>query len=414
MMAGTVTDAAKAQISGVVIDPEMRDMYEQAALPVLGLDKNSIVEIASFLNDAVNPQHATEADMDLIGTLSAIASMDDAVLKQVLDVFVTDDKLDLNTAQTLFRLMQLRGAMLGTASDVDEFIGDAYVQATSDALKNAGIDTGYPDLDVALKAAVSTSHNLDIAMERWGMGGVNYIANLIQSGRGADAALIVSLPSYANAVIVAEENMRTVALNEDAILAQENALVQDMQDPYLSNNATQRAGQQALAAIQSELIDRGALGNYSGLEQEVARAQWIADDSKAELNQAVQTEKAALNTLVKAQAQFEKNMADVNAAKAVEDAIDGLQEASFARMEAEKTFANSQRALEESQQRLDAARQMDMEKVQAQAEQYFAELKRKRAEIHAGQHEQAGGQSGELETVQPDPLPPENVSKDGD
>ena len=50
----------------------------------------------------------------------------------------------------------------------------------------------------------------------------------------------------------------------------------------------------------------------------------------------------------------------------------------------------------------------------AQAEQYLAEMKRKRAEIHAGQHEQAGGLDGELGTVPPDPLTPENVSKDGD
>lgn len=87
------------------------------------------------------------------------------------------------------------------------------------------------------------------------MAGVNYIANMIQSGRAAEAALIVSLPSYASAVVVADQNMRTVALNEDGILAQENALAQDMQELYLSNNATQRAGQQALATIQSELIE---------------------------------------------------------------------------------------------------------------------------------------------------------------
>ena len=60
--------------------------------------------------------------------------------------------------------------------------------------------------------AASTAHNLDIDMERWGMAGVNYIANLIQSGRGAEAALLVSLPSYASGVVVAEENMRTVTL----------------------------------------------------------------------------------------------------------------------------------------------------------------------------------------------------------
>ena len=219
-----------------------------------------------------------------------------------------------------------------------------------------------PDINDTLKYAAATSHNLDIAMERWGMAGVNYIANLIQSGRGAEAALLVSLPSYASGVVVAEENMRTVALNEDVILAQENALAQDMQDPYLSNNATHRAGQQALAAIQSELIHRGALGNYSGLEQEVVNVQWIVDDSKAGLNQAVQTEKAAMSNLNATQAHFDQNQAEKNAAKAVEDAIDGLVEASFARMEAEKTCANSQRALEESLQQLDAARQKDIKR----------------------------------------------------
>ncbi len=121
-----------------------------------------------------------------------------------------------------------------------------------------------------------------------------------------------------------------------------------------------------------------------------------------------------MNTLVKAQARFDQNMADVNAAKAVEDAIDGLQGATFARLVAEKTYANSQRALEESLQQLDTAKQKDMEKVLAQAEQYLAEMKRKRAEINAGQHEQAGGQDGEMGTIPPEPLPPENVSNDGD
>ena len=52
-----------------------------------------------------------------------------------------------------------------------------------------------------------------------------------------------------------------------------------------------------------------------------------------------------MNTLTEAQAHFAQNMADVNATKAVEDAIDGAAEATFARMEAEKKFANSQRAL---------------------------------------------------------------------
>ena len=121
-----------------------------------------------------------------------------------------------------------------------------------------------------------------------------------------------------------------------------------------------------------------------------------------------------MNTLTEAQAHFAQNMADVNATKAVEDAIDGAAEATFARMEAEKAFANSQRALEESLQQLDTAKQKDMANVKAQAEQYLVELKQQWAEINAGQHEQAGGLDGELETVQPDPLPPENVSKDGD
>ncbi len=63
---------------------------------------------------------------------------------------------------------------------------------------------------------------------------------------------------------------------------------------------------------------------------------------------------------------------------------------------------------------MDTAKQKDMAKVLAQAAHYLAEMKRKQAGIHARQHEQAGAQAGDLGTVQPEPLTPENVSNNGD
>ena len=374
MAADMIVDAANAETGGTVIDPKIRTQYDQVAHTVLGMNRDSIFKIASFLNDAMNVQNTAVERTDLTRALSTIARMDDTALRQVLDAFVSEDGLDLPTAQTLFRLMKLREAMVGKVSGADGMTGDALVLATSNALKSTNIDTGNPDLDDVLMIAASTTHNLDIARERWGMAGVNYIGSLIQSGHAKEAVLIASLPSHAKAVIVAEENMRTVALNQDAILAQANAAAQDMQNPHLLKNAAKRAEQQALLAIKAELMDEGALGDRSGLEQDVKTAERILDQSKAGLNRAVQTEQAKWSTLAKAQARFVANLADTNAMKAVHTAFGEFWNASTARKKAQQAVAGSQQALTDARQKMSDAQKRAVENVEIQAGQKLKEL----------------------------------------
>ena len=404
MAAGTIVDAAKAETGGTVIAPKIRTQYDQVAQTVLGMNGDSIFKIASFLNDAMNVQNTAIERTDLTRALSTIARMDGTALRQVLDAFVTEDGLDLPTAQTLFRLMKLREAMVGKVSGADGMTGDAFVLATSNALRSINMDTGNPGLDDALTIAASTTHNLDIARERWGMAGVNYIGNLIQSGHAKEAVLIASLPSHAKAVIVAEENMRTVALNQDAILAQANAAAQDMQNPHLLKNAAKRAEQQALLAIKAELMDEGALGDRSGLEQDVKTAERILDQSKAGLNRAVQTEQAKWNTLAKAQARFVANLADTNAMKAVHTAFGGFWNASTARKKAQQAVAGNQQALIDARQKMSDAQKRAVENVEIQAGQKLKELLLKRTEERTKLKEQAVGQDDDLRDG--DGLPP--------
>ncbi len=393
MAAGMIVDAAKAETGGTAINPEEKARYEQMAHTVLGMNKDFISQIASFFNDAVNAQNTNADGTGITMALSTVARMDGAALRQVLEAFVSEDELDLFTAQTLFRLMQLREAMAGKASGAEDIVGNVLVQATSNALKSTGVDIGNPDLDDAVTIAASTSHNLDIARDRWGMAGVHYIGNLIQSGRGAEAALIISLPSHAKAVIVAEENMRTVALNQDAILAQANAVAQDMQNPYLMQNATKRAGQQALLALKAELTDGGALGDRSGLEQGVKTAERILDQSKSDLNRAIQREQGARNAMAAAQARFKQNMADTGATDGVIAAVYSFQKATDARRKAQQAVTRSQQALTDARQKLNGAQKQDMANVEAQAREKLGEMRLKLAEERARRKEQVGGQS---------------------
>ena len=177
------------------------------------------------------------------------------------------------------------------------------------------------------------------------MGGVNYAVNLIQSGHAEEAILLAVLPSYAKAVIVAEENIKNVALNQDAIFAQENAITQDMQDPFIVKYAEGQAKGQAVYAFGMDLTDSGAMGDLSGYKTEVVHAQAGWNESKAALSSAVQTERNASYTLAQAQAKFYKDMSNSDAADAVVAAHQSFMEASTARENAEQAFQSSQQAL---------------------------------------------------------------------
>ena len=177
------------------------------------------------------------------------------------------------------------------------------------------------------------------------MGGVNYAVNLIQSGHAEEAILLAVLPSYAKAVIVAEENMKNVALNQDAIFAQENAITQDMQDPFIVKYTEGKAKEQALNAFGMDLTTQGAMGDLSGYKKEVANAQTGWNESKAALNRAVQKERNASNTLAQAQAEFYEDMSNSDAADAVVAAHQSLMEVYTARENAEQAFQSSQQAL---------------------------------------------------------------------
>ncbi len=410
MTAQMMKDIAKAQLSGTIIDPETRAMYEQAAQEVLGIKADAITQFASFLNGAVNTSDSVSMGTDLTGALSTIVSMKDAALKQVLETYVSDGNLDLPAAQTLYTLMQLREAMLGTRSDADVIIQETLVQLTSDALKGADVNTGNPALDDALMAAASSPHNLHAIQERWGMGGVNYAVNLIKTGHVKEAVLLAALPSYAKAVIVAEENMKNVTLNQDAILAQENAITQDMQDPLMVKYAEGKAKGQALNAIGMDLTGEGAMGDLSGYKTEVANAQAGWNESKAALHRVIQNEQNASNTLAQAQAEFYKDMSNSDAANAVVAAHQSLMEVSTARENAEQAFQSSQQALTSALKNLDGAQQLDRASVNAKAQQSYDEFLRNRAE--ARNNEQAGGQAGEQGTIPLDPTLSENVSNE--
>ena len=211
------------------------------------------------------------------------------------------------------------------------------------------------------------------------------------------AALILSLPSHAKAVIVAEENMRTVALNRDALLAQANAAAQDMQNPHLMKNAAKRAEQQALLVLQAELTDEGGLGDQSFLEQGMKTAERVLDQAKAGLNRAVQTERAACDTLAQAQAYFDANLGDTDATDAVIGAIGNLQKATDARGKAQQAVTRSRQALTEARWKLDGVQKQAKANVEAQAKEKLEEQRLKREEERARRKEQAGGEDGGLQ-----------------
>jgi hypothetical protein len=93
-----------------------------------------------------------------------------------------------------------------------------------------------------------------------------------KAGRGDLAAAITAMPTYAKSAIVAETNMRTFGLNDDAIAAEVCALAADMKSPIVVLSAKQIAKQQAVEARKAELTAGGAFDVQSVLVQMVNNA----------------------------------------------------------------------------------------------------------------------------------------------
>ncbi len=156
---------------------------------------------------------------------------------------------------------------------------------------------------------------------------------------------------------------------------------------------------------------QGAMGDLSGYTKGVTNAQAGLNESKAALHRAIQTEQKTSNTLAQAQAEFDKDMSNTDAADTVVAAHQSPLEASTARENAEQAFQSSQQALTSALKNLDGAQQLDRASVNAKAQQSYDAFLHQRAE--ARNNERVGGQAGEPETLPPDQTKPYNVRNEG-
>ena len=254
---------------------------------------------------------------------------------------------------------------------------ETLTQAAGDAMRVSAARTGSLDLDAFTRIANQTSHNMDAIRQRWGDAGVNYISNLVASGRGDLAAAVAVMPTYAKSAIVAETNMRAFALNDTAVAAQENALAADMQNRKVVQNAGRIARLQAESALQAQMLDSGEFGDVSGLQKDIDATQAIYDENRAEQKNAAKRQRALVNAHVSAQARFMQNPADVFAADELMAAIDQVQASAEGRSKAEAAVKASGQTLAKAQERLDGARQQAMAKARDQVKREMAELRQR-------------------------------------
>jgi hypothetical protein len=416
MAADLALDAAKAFTPEQLAIPERQaaaGRYDTVVNSIFGIDPTSVARILPQILNATTVQGDIKNQAaGTAGLLSVLLRLDEGALATVTDHVLGDDS-SLQTVQTMFRVLKLRDMETESRSEAFQVAEDALKKAAGKTLQSSAAQTGDGELDDLTGIANKSSHNLDAVLQRWGIQGVNYIGNLLQAGRGDLAAVLTAMPTYAKSAIVAETNMRTFGLNEDAIAAQENALAADMKSPIVVLSAKQIAKQQAVEARKAELTAGGTFKVQSVLVQKVNNAAKTVNQSKPVLDQAVRIEQAGRDALAKVQDLFHKNMADTAAADTVTAAIDQLQKAIDARAKAQKTFALNQQTLFDAKQMLDGAQKQAAARVEKQAKQDVDAKRLSLAEERVKLKEQAMGQAEEQENVLLGQIMPENVSNDG-
>ena len=404
MVIDLVLDTTKAFIPQQIAIPPVQgavNRYDAAVNSILGIDPDAVSQILPQILYTTTVQGDIKNQASgMAGLLSSILRLGENALKTVTD-HVLGEAPTLQTVQTMFHILKLLDMETGTKSEALQAAEAALLKAASDNLQSAAAQTGHEEMDDLTTIANLSSHNLDAVMKRWGMQGVNYIGNLLKAGRGDLAAAIVAMPTYAKSAIVAETNMRTFGLNDDAIAAQESALAADMKSPIVVLSAKQIAKQQAVEARKAELNAGGAFWIQSVLLQKVNEAGKTVNQSKSVLDQAVLNEQAEGDALGKAQVLFHKNMADSAAADAVVAAIGNLQKAIDARVKAQKEHKQNQQTLNNVQQKLTNTQKQATARVDEQAKQDVDAKRLKLAEIRAKLMVQAGGQAGEQGNVMP-------------
>ncbi len=351
--------------------------YDTVINATLGIDPGEVAKILPQVTWATTAQG--DGGQQAGGTAAlfgALRGLDERTLTAVTNHVLSTDS-SLRSVQTLSRVLQLRDMETGTKSQASETALETLTQATGDALRVSAAGTGNLDLDAFTRMANQTSHNMDAIRQRWGDAGVNYISNLVASGRGDLAAAVAVMPTYAKSAIVAETNMRAFALNGTAVAAQESALAADMQNRKVVQNAGRIARLQAESALQAQMLDSGEFGDVSGLQKDIDTARTAHDASQVELDKAAKRRQALVNAHVSAQARFAQNPADDSALNELMAAIDQVQASAEGWFKAEAAVKASGQALAKAQERLDGARQQAMAKARDQVKQEIAELRLK-------------------------------------
>ena len=396
-------DSAKAISPEQTAIPAVQDTnarHDAVVNSILGIDPETVTQLLPQILYATTVQgDISNQAAGTIGLLSSILRLGEGALKTVTD-HVLGDAPTLQTAQTMFRMLKLRDMDTGTKSEALQTAEAALKKTASNTLKSTSAQTGESELDDLTVIANQSPHNLDAVMKRWGFQGVNYIGNLLKAGRGDLATAITAMPTYAKSAIVAETNMRTFGVNDDAIAAQESALKADMQSPIVVLSAKQIAKQQAVEARKAKLIAGGGTLIQSVLVQKVNEAGKTVNQTKAALDQAVRNEQACRNALYKAQDAFRKNMADSAAADVLAAAIEQLQKATTVREKAQMAFTLNQQTLNDAQWKLTDAQKQAEVRVEEQAKLDVDAMVKNLAATKTKLQGMAGGQAGEQGEVQ--------------
>ena len=367
---GAVSAAARGILRTALSgEDEAENQQAQAGISrmadmLLNIREEAAGKIASFFG-AVTGKSAT-ARPGTAGLVSLIVETGADVLGTITKHLLEEEDHSLPFLQTLSGLLQLRRAATGEETDAEKMTNQALSGAVTQSLSGAQVKTGNASFDGIATVAAQSGSSVETAQKRWGNAGVNYFANLNAAGRGDVAAILQTLPSYAKSVVVAEQNMRTMALIPSKLYSQLMALKQDLQSPEITQNAIRRGRLQAESALIGQKVAGGALAGLSAFQKDVDDAKAQSDKDQSALNQAKKKEQAITKLHAAASAKFLSNLADSAATDGLLSVLDQWQAAKEKRKQAEQAAESSQNTLASAQEKLHAENQQIMETITAQ------------------------------------------------
>jgi len=312
------------------------------AKKLLGISPETVGSIASFFGAAVG---AADMQKGAAGLVSLLMETGAGALGDVTKHLLEGEEQPLSFLQTLSRLFMLRNAATGEKTDGEAVVNKELTKAVSKKMAGAKVYTGHSEFDRIVTVAAQTGSNTEPGLKRWGDAGVNYFANLIEAGLGGIAAVLQALPSYARAVVVAEQNMRTMALTPDMFASQIMAMLQDFKDAHIMKNAARRARLQAESNAMDQRIAGGALDGLLPFQKAVEDAKAEHDKNLSALDMSEKTKQTANSNHAAASALFLKNPADMSAMDGLSTAIDQLVAAGEGWKTAEQAAAGSLKEL---------------------------------------------------------------------